>query len=62
MYSIKTINVLQTQNIEIRSFYVCTTIEHASGISRNNPLAVYFVSFIANRSNWRVKGEIDYVR
>lgn len=50
------------QNIEIRTFCVCTTNEHIREINWNHPLAVYFASFIANRSNWRVKGEIDYVR
>jgi len=62
MYFIETTDILQTQNIEICTFYVCTTNEHTSGINWNHPLAVYFASFIANRSNWRVKGEIDYVR
>lgn len=36
MYFIKTTDVLQKQNIEIRTFYVCTTSERTSGIIRNH--------------------------
>lgn len=36
MYFIKTTDVLRTQNIEIRTFYVCTTSEYTGGINWNH--------------------------